>query len=252
MRALSVLLLASVLAALPPATMAADPAAPVATDDAARTIIARLHAVRPDLPISRVSPAQLDGFYAVELSGGGMLYASADGRHLFAGDLFALGDEDLANLTERTREQRRADLINAIDVDDMIVFGPTGEPRMVINVFTDIDCGYCRQLHRDVPRLNELGIEVRYLGYPRAGIGSSSYDKLVTAWCAENQQDVLTRMKAGETLPNQTCDNDVAAHYRLGDQVGVTGTPSIITADGRMVPGYLPPDDLAARLGLTQ
>ena len=49
-------------------------------------------------------------------------------------------------------------------------------------IFTDIDCGYCRKLHKEVPELNRLGVAVRYLAYPRAGIGSISYDKAVSAW----------------------------------------------------------------------
>jgi thiol:disulfide interchange protein DsbC len=133
-----------------------------------------------------------------------------------------------------------------------VVFPADGEMRAIINVFTDIDCGYCRQMHRDVAHLNALGIEVRYLGYPRAGIGSSSFDKLVTAWCADDQQDAMTRLKAGEHVEPRTCPNPVAEHYALGDRVGVTGTPSIILMDGRMIPGYLPPEDLAARIGLSR
>jgi thiol:disulfide interchange protein DsbC len=232
------------------AVAVAHAGAEAAVDDSARAIVARLQALRPELPVLRVSPAPLPGFYTVELGGGGMLYATADGRHLFAGDLFALGDDELVNLTERTREQSRSELLARVDPKDMIVFAPTGATRAVINVFTDIDCGYCRQLQRDMPRLNELGIEVRYLGYPRAGIVSDSHDKLVTAWCSEDQQDAMTRLKRGEQLPHRTCPNPVADHYALGDQVGVTGTPSIVTPDGRMIPGYLPPDSLAVRLGL--
>jgi thiol:disulfide interchange protein DsbC len=245
---LSVTALALALAL--PAVVSHATAQADATDEATRTIIARLQALRPDLPIRGVTPAPVDGIYAVELAGGGVLYATADGRYLFAGDLFELGASELVNLTERGREVRRRDLIGSIDVEELLVFAPDGETRAVINVFTDIDCGYCRQLHRDMARLNALGIEVRYFGYPRAGLGSSSYDKLVTAWCAENPQEALTRLKLGEELPSRTCPNPIAAHYGLGDQVGVTGTPSIITSEGFMIPGYLPPEDLAARIGL--
>ena len=47
--------------------------------------------------------------------------------------------------------------------DDMIVFKPAGQTKAIINVFTDVDCGYCRKLHNEVPQLNAMGIEVRYL-----------------------------------------------------------------------------------------
>ena len=46
------------------------------------------------------------------------------------------------------------------------------------------------------------------------------------------------------------CDNPVADHYALGQKVGVTGTPAIITSDGRLLPGYMPAENLAEALGL--
>ncbi len=249
---LLVMLLLGVGAFVVTAPTAATEQRPEAADENAARIIARLQAVRPDLPILRVSQAQIEGFYAVELGGGGMLYATADGQHLFAGDLFRLDDDALTNLADEQRSAQRAELIAGVRPEEMVVFAPADGTRAVINVFTDIDCGYCRQLHEDVPRLNELGIEVRYLGYPRSGLGTPSYDKLVTAWCSDDQQDAMTRLKAGETLPKRTCDNPVAEHFTLGGHVGVAGTPSIIMADGRMIPGYVQPEEMAARVGLTR
>ena len=74
--------------------------------------------------------------------------------------------------------------------------------------------------------------------------------KLATAWCAEDQQTTLTELKAGVELPVNDCaDNPIAAQYQLGQDMGVSGTPAIVTSSGLMVPGYRPADDLAALLG---
>ena len=60
----------------------------------------------------------------------------------------------------------------------MIVF-PAEKERHTITVFTDLDCGYCRKLHKEIDQFNAEGITVRYLMFPRAGVGSPSYDKVV-------------------------------------------------------------------------
>ena len=98
--------------------------------------------------------------------------------------------------------------------------------------------------------MNKMGVEVRYLAYPRSGVGSPGYDKLVTAWCSADRQDAITRMKRGEELPPKTCENPVAREYELGHLAGLTGTPSIVLEDGRMLGGFVTADQLKEELGI--
>ena len=99
--------------------------------------------------------------------------------------------------------------------------------------------------------MQALGIEVRYLAYPRAGIGSDSYQKIASAWCAEDPQDSLTILKAGGDIPRDVCeDNPIAQQLALGTDLGVKGTPALITEAGVLLPGYMPADKLAQALGL--
>lgn len=213
-------------------------------------LLQRLKRVRPDIPINSVSPAEAPGIYALELDGGTVLYGTADGKYMFAGDLYSIGDTELVNLAEAKRETARAALMADVVAGDAWVFKPVGATKAVVNVFTDVDCGYCRKLHAEVPRLNELGVEVRYLAYPRAGIGSQSYNTIVSAWCADDRGTALTNAKSGKAIEAKTCVNPVADQYQLGQQVGVTGTPAIVTTDGRLLPGYMPADILAETLGV--
>lgn len=212
--------------------------------------VERLARLRPDIPVVRVSASPLPGIVALEVSGGTILYATEDGRYLFAGDLYELTETDLINVAEAGRVDERREALASVDPASMIIFPATGERRASISVFTDVDCGYCRKLHLEVPTLNAMGIEVRYLGFPRAGVGSESYDRIVSAWCAKDPRDALTRVKAGEDIPAATCDNRIAEHYGLGQSMGVEGTPAIVLEDGRLLPGYVPADRLAAELGL--
>ncbi|MBT4160259.1 MAG: thioredoxin fold domain-containing protein [Gammaproteobacteria bacterium] len=214
-------------------------------------IEARLLAVRPDLQVKEVRPSTIEGYYNVELRGGTVLYMSKAMDHLFAGDLYLVEDSGLVNATEKARTGTRKELLESLDESEMVVFSPPKErTKATITVFTDIDCSYCRKLHLEVPEMNRLGIAVRYLAYPRAGIGSKSYDKAVSAWCADNPQVALTQAKSGQEIEERTCSNPVAAQYALGDLFGVSGTPAIILEDGTLQPGYLPATELGRRLGI--
>ncbi len=216
----------------------------------ADTVVAKLKALRPNLSIVKVTPAPVPGLIAIELAGGSVLYASSDGRYLIAGDLFEMGGDSLINLAEKARDEKRRDLIAAVSPDDMAIFPAQGQRKAVVTVFTDVDCGYCRKLHQEVPQMNKMGIEVRYLAYPRAGVGSPGYEKLVTVWCSSDRQDAITRMKRGEDLPTKTCDNPVAQEYELGHLAGLTGTPAIVLEDGRLVGGFVTAGDLGNTLGI--
>jgi thiol:disulfide interchange protein DsbC len=221
-------------------------------DQAATAILQKLSAARPDLRFSQPQPSVIAGLYEVKVDGGPVLYVNAEGTHFITGDLFSVRSTGFSNLAEIERQKERAELIAAVKPEDMIVFAPA-EVKATITVFTDIDCGYCRKLHQEVPELNRLGIAVHYLAYPRAGLNSASYRKIATAWCAEDRNAALTRLKSGAMVPENVCkDNPVADHMLIGEKVGVNGTPALVLEDGTLVPGYRPAADLAELLGIAR
>ncbi|RMF19128.1 MAG: DsbC family protein [Gammaproteobacteria bacterium] len=207
------------------------------------------HAV-PGVAISSIEPSPLPGIYMVETANRQLLYASGDGRYILSGDMYQIDGTKIANMTEMRRENYRRELLASISESDMVVFKPEGPVKAVINVFTDVDCGYCRKLHKEVPQLNEMGVQVNYLAYPRAGIGSSSYKKMVSIWCADDPQAAMTIAKQGGVPPEKTCENPVEKEFDLGNRVGVTGTPAILLSSGRLIPGYVPAANLARTLGI--
>lgn len=201
--------------------------------------------------ILNVKKAGLDGLYQVELDGLRFIYTTADASYMIAGDLYEVAPEGLENLSDKERSGSRAKLLNDIAEQDMIVFAPKGKTKATVTVFTDVDCYYCQKLHADVPKMNEMGIKVRYLAFPRAGIGSPSYQKIASAWCADDKQDSMTKLKNRQEIPLNVCKNNpVEAQYILGQKIGVNGTPALLLDDGSLLPGYLPPDRMAQALGL--
>ena len=221
-----------------PAAFAQDAALPTREE-----IAAKLKGVEA----SDLTDSVLDGFYEVTVDSR-VGYISVDGRFLIEGEVYDL--ETSSNVTEASRAAARVDLLEDVDPAQMIVFSPTDRPvEHTITIFTDVDCGYCRQFHREIEQVLALGVEVHYLFYPRTGPDTESWSKAERVWCAADQQTALTNAKLGGPIPDLGCtDNPVAAQYDLGHQVGVTGTPSIYTAGGVHIGGYLPPDQLLAKL----
>ena len=80
-----------------------------------KKLITRLKKVRPDIPILSVAESPVAGVYAIELEGGTMVYGTADGTHLFVGDLYSIGDDDLVNLAEIGRQQMRGAAHQCLD-----------------------------------------------------------------------------------------------------------------------------------------
>jgi thiol:disulfide interchange protein DsbC len=203
----------------------------------------------PKVKIFSIRQSELPGFYQVETNGG-VIYVDSDATHFIAGDLYSLDKTSFTNVTEKYRNEMRKKEMATVKPDDMIIFSPKGKPKASITVFTDVDCGYCRKLHSEISRINDLGIEVRYMAFPRAGIGSDSYNKMVSVWCASDKQDALTKSKQGQTITTKTCDNPVAKEFNMGVKFGISGTPALVFNDGHLLQSYVPPEGLAQMLGI--
>lgn len=218
----------------------------LANEELTPDVVSVMDQVIPGVKPDSVSHSPIDGLYELAI-GPSIVYVTKDGRYLFRGDVVDLRNR--TNLTDIKRKKARINTINGLDENGMIVFAPE-KPKYTITVFTDITCPYCQKLHRDMDQLNSLGIKVRYLAFPRAGIPSRVYDDMVSVWCADNPQQAMTDAKAtgGQQIISKVCDNPVAAHYNMGQAIGIRGTPTIILDNGDMVPGYAPPQHLVQRL----
>jgi thiol:disulfide interchange protein DsbC len=204
--------------------------------------------INPMIQIESVKPIDETPFFEVTLKTGERIYTDATGSYFVAGDLYQVGSGGVKNLTDIGRRADRKELLGQLDESTLIVFSSNGEVKHRLLVFTDIDCGYCRRLHSEIEQLQENGVEVRYAAFPRAGVGSDSYSKYVSVYCAKDQNATMTLAKQGETPELATCDNPVADQYQLGQKLGITGTPTLIFENGEMQPGYAPWKELLKRM----
>lgn len=211
---------------------------------------ARLQKIDPRIEVVKVNPAPINDFYQVQLNSGDLLYVHKQKSYIFAGSLLEVTNAGLVDLTENARAAIRTELIQAVAAEDQVVFAAKGKTKAVVQIFTDSTCPYCSRLHEQVPELNQQGVEVRYLAFPRQGLQGQGFNDLVNIWCADNPQQAMTAAKKGKDLPNKQCSNPIAAQYELGRKLGVQGTPAIFLPNGKVIPGFVTAERLISELGL--
>ncbi|MDE0679702.1 MAG: DsbC family protein [Gammaproteobacteria bacterium] len=197
--------------------------------------------------VDDVRPTPVPGLYELQF-GYRIAYVDATGQFGFlgSGDLQNVSNGE--NLTESRRADMRRELLAGLDDWDTLDFLPDRTEHELL-VFTDVDCGYCRRLHQQMAEYHELGIGVRYVAFPRSGPDTDSWTTMQSIWCSGDRNAALTVAKAGGFVPERQCDSvSVERHFELGREIGLSGTPALLTPGGELIPGYVPPIRLAAIL----
>ena len=198
--------------------------------------------------IELIEPSPIPGIYAVYYGDLQPIYVTQDGSFFIYGDIYKININSISNITEKSVAERRKLILQNIPSEELISFKSSNEQFSVI-VFTDVDCGYCRKLHNQIDEYNSLGISINYAAFPRSGIGTSAFTKMVGAWCSDNPKDSMTKLKNNSTLDISFCENQpVSKQYIIGKKLGVDGTPAIFSMDGEIFPGYIEPEELLLRL----
>ncbi|MBK5144475.1 bifunctional protein-disulfide isomerase/oxidoreductase DsbC [Budviciaceae bacterium BWR-B9] len=192
-----------------------------------------------------ILPSPIAGLQTV-LTEGGVLYVSSDGKHILQGPLYDISGPVPVNATSDQLGPILSKRMEALK-DEMIIYKAPQE-KYVVTVFTDITCGYCTKLHKEIAGYNELGITVRYLAYPRQGVESDAEKKMASIWCASDRMTAFDDAMAGKAVKPAKCDIDIKRHYELGSLFGIQGTPAIVVDGTTVLSGYSAPSDLKATL----
>jgi len=204
------------------------------------------------LPVDEIHPSPLGNWFEI-LSRGELYYVTRDGNHLFTGQLIEIKN-GMVNLTAKSKRKHdkklspmRKEVVNKIADSDTIFFKAENEKHR-ITVFVDVTCGYCKKLHQEVPLLNSMGVTVRYLAYPRAGMSSSASRTLQSVWCSDDRKAAITEAFNSRAVAPKTCENPIADQYGLVRSFALTGTPNIIFDNGDLWPGYLKATEIVSEL----
>lgn len=208
----------------------------------------------PQISLSKVEETAVKGIYRVVTSSGELLYSSADGKHLFTGDLLRLEATGPVNVTEKWRGAQRVESLKSLKDKDLVVYPAKGDEKSEVLVFTDTSCGYCRKFHSEIPAMNAKGITVKYVAWPRQGVQSQAGQTMTNVWCSENRESAMDLAKTNRPVDPpgvKVCDQNVLQdQINLGHRIGVRGTPAVFTLTGRQIGGYVKADKLASELGI--
>ena len=233
-------------------TSKVESTAPATPGEAA--IRAKFKKSLPQLDIVFIEETIAPGIYGLTLASGEEMMTNADGTFIFSGDLLAVQERGILNISEQNRGKKRIKALATLKDENLVVFQAEGEEKGEVIAFTDTSCGYCQKFHAEIPALNKLGITVKYAAWPRYGLQSPAGKVIADVWCAKDRANAMTMAKTrravGETVAACDVTTLINEQISLGRQVGVKGTPALFTLDGRQVGGYRSAADLAKEFGI--
>jgi len=212
------------------------------------TIRSNLAKRLPNLPkIEEVRKTPMPGLYEVRINHSEILYTDAKGDFLIQGSLF--DTKTRVDLTEQRQDKLTAIAFKDLPLQDSFPI-VRGNGKRKLAVFEDPNCGYCKKFERDLLKIDNVTVHV-FL-YPI--LGADSTEKSKNIWCArEPAKAFLDWMLRDLTPEAANCDTvAISRNLALGRQYRISGTPTLIFADGTRVPGAMAPDQIEKRLTAAQ
>ena len=193
--------------------------------------------------IDEVSKSPINGLYEVRINETDIFYSDAEGNFLIQGAI--LDTRNRRNLTEERTTQLSAISFDSLPLKDAFQI-VRGNGKRKLAVFEDPNCGYCKRFERDMQNVNDVTIYL-FL-YPV--LGPDSTEKSKNLWCAKDKakawQDAMVR---DQPIAKASCDTSaIDRTLAFGKKHKITGTPTLIFADGARVPGAIPAAQVEARL----
>ena len=214
-----------------------------AEKDDMQDLVNKINLILPDgIKVQDISFSDERNLYVINVGDIQPIYMLPDGEHVILGDIFNISEGEAQSTTEKDKDIFRKNKLNTSNLETIDFLAK--KEKYSLTVFTDVDCGFCRKFHNEIDQYNNLGISIKYLAFPRAGIDSESYTKMVSAWCSDQADLSITLLKDNKSIPSNSCENSVAEQFELGRTLGITGTPALITQSGKLLPGYVPAQEL--------
>ena len=190
----------------------------------------------PGAQISSVKPTPYSGLFEVYLDGQ-LIYIDAKAKYVFAGDVIDL--KNRSNLTQARLNQLQAVKWDTLPLNNALKTVKGNGARKLV-VFSDVDCPYCRKFEAELDKVDN--ITVYTFLYPIEGLHPKAVQTSKQIWCAPDRNKAWNDYITRGTVPNNDgkCTNPVDATIALGGKLKVSGTPTIIFANGQRVPGMVP------------
>jgi thiol:disulfide interchange protein DsbC len=187
--------------------------------------------------IDEITKSPVPGLYEMRVNGSEIFYVDAEANYLVQGSL--IDTKQRRNLTDERIEKLTAIAFDQLSVKDAFTI-VRGDGKRKIALFEDPNCGYCKRFERDLQKVDNVTINV-YL-YPI--LSADSGEKSKNIWCSKDKgkawQDWMLRDQAIAAVKAPGCDTTaINRNLELGKKYKITGTPTLIFADGSRVPGAI-------------
>lgn len=184
--------------------------------------------------IDEVTKSPIPGLYEIRANGTDIFYSDAEGNFLIQGSV--IDTRQQRNLTEERIEKLTAINLDELSLKDAFTI-VRGNGKRKLVVFEDPNCGYCKRFERDLQKVDN--VTVHMFLYPI--LGPDSLEKSRSVWCAKDRGKAwLDWMVRDQPLTPGTCDiSAIQRNVEVGRRHRITGTPTLLFANGTRVPGAI-------------
>lgn len=131
--------------------------------------------------------------------------------------------------------------MGTIPIANSLIMGKAdGKVRMF--VFTDPDCQFCGRLHGELKKLVSMEPDlVIYIKLFPLKMHPKAYDRSRVI-LSNNSLELLEKAFSGKALPlpeEKDRKEPIDETIKLGESLGIRGTPAILLPDGRLFSGYM-------------
>ena len=232
-------LLALALAVTSLTALAAQPA----MDPDTAMVLNKLKQSYPSTTFGNIEKSALPGVYEVTM-GKNIAYTDKEGRYFLFGSVY-----DMQTRQDLTAPKREA--LNKIDVTKLPLadafISKRGNGARTIYVFTDPDCPYCKKLEPELAKLDNVTIYT--FMFPIDSLHPDARNKAESVWCNKDKQGAWNNLMLNGQVPeSKKCANPVERNIALAEKLNIRGTPFLMSADGRSLPGAAPAEKITAWL----
>lgn len=183
------------------------------------------------------------GWYEV-YAGGRLFYTDEDVNYFFLGNIVEA--KSMSNITAQRLQKLSAIKFESLPLD-FAIKTVKGNGKRKVAVFSDPDCPYCKRLEKDL--VNVTDVTIYTFLYPIPSLHPDAARKSKAIWCAPNRQKAWDDyMLRGVLAADKSCDSPIDEIQAVGQKYKMNGTPTLVFADGRVVPGAISTSDMETYL----
>lgn len=197
----------------------------------------------PTMTVESVTKAPFAGLYEVVLDGE-IVYTDEKVEYFFGGSIYDIRTLPPRNLTEESTNRAVVRLLNGSR--DLAFRRVKGNGKRTLYTFEDPNCGYCKQLHKELAKVEDVTIYTFLLPI----LSQDSIDKSRAVWCAKDRAKAWDDLMLKAALPEggNACNTPIEKNLQLMRRFGIRGTPAIYLANGQQIGGYVPAEKIEQAL----